>query len=188
MSGQGAEYFEYLRTRSFSGLLYRKYWLYPRLARHLSGRVLDVGCGIGDFLAYRPGTLGVDVNPHAVAWCQRQGLDARLMEVDALPFPDGGFDGVVLDNVLEHLADPARLLAEIHRVLAPGGRLLIGVPGERGYACDPDHKKYYDEQGLLAATQRPAFRPEAFFYMPLKCDWFARRLPQYCLYGVFSKS
>ena len=57
------DYFNYLRGRSRLGLLYRKYWLYPRLNKYLYGDVLDVGCGVGDLLSFRPSTIGVDVNP-----------------------------------------------------------------------------------------------------------------------------
>ena len=186
MSDQ-AYYFNYLRSRSHFGLLYRRYLLYPRLIRHLSGRVLDVGCGIGDFLAFRPGTVGADVNPHAVDWCRQRGLDVRLMAGDRLPFEDDGFDGVVLDNVVEHLREPEALLAEVRRVLVPGGRLLIGVPGSRGYACDPDHKVFYDEVSLERVVGAAGFSGKALFHTPLKSRWLASRLPQYCLYGVYDR-
>jgi len=183
-----ADYFDYLRSRSRLGLLYRRLMLYPRLARHVSGRVLDVGCGIGDFLEFRPGTVGVDVNPHAVEWCRRRGLECRLMEADHLPFPDGGFDGVMLDNVLEHLTAPEPLLDEIRRVLEPGGRLLVGVPGLRGYECDRDHKVYYDEAGLKRVVSDAGFSLKRIFYTPFRSAWVAARLPQFCLYGVFESA
>lgn len=181
-------YFEYLRNRSHLGLLYRLLLLYPRLVRHVLGRVLDVGCGIGDFLAFRPGTVGVDVNPHAVEWCRRRGLDCRLMEADCLPFPDGDFDAVVLDNVLEHLAAPEPLLDEISRVLVPGGRLLVGVPGERGYGCDPDHKVFYGEDDLRRVVGAAGFSCLGVFHTPMKSRWLDSRLPQYCLYGIFERT
>lgn len=183
-----AEYFDYLKGRSVIGLLYRRFWLYPRIARFTLGEVLDVGCGIGDFLAFRPGTIGVDINPHTVEWCRKRGLDARRMEPDSLPFDGGSFDAVVLDNVLEHLADPTALLSEIRRVLKPCGSLIAGVPGKRGYACDPDHKVYYDEAGLSRVMANAHFRTGRIFHMPLHSDWLARNLSQYCLYGVFERS
>ena len=182
-----ADYFNYLRGRGRLGLLYRRFFLYPRLARLLSGRVLDVGCGIGDFLRFRRGTVGVDVNPHAVEWCRQHGMDCQPMESDHLPFVDDSFDGVVLDNVLEHLVRPLPLLAEIHRVLKPGGRLLIGVPGPRGYACDADHKVFYAEADLERALAAADFSMKYIFYTPWKSKWLASRLPQYCLYGVFER-
>ena len=183
-----ADYFEYLRSRSHLGLLYRRLLLYPRLAHYASGRVLDVGCGIGDFLAFRPGTVGVDVNAHAVEWCRRRGLDCRLMEADRLPFLDGGFDGVVLDNVLEHLTAPEPLLNEIYRVLVSGGRLLVGVPGERGYGCDPDHKVFYGDADLRRVVGAAGFACSRLFHTPLKSRWLASWMPQYCLYGVFERT
>ena len=182
-----AEYFSYLRHRSLSGLLYRRFWLYPRLSRDLQDPVLDVGCGIGDFVAYRRGSVGVDVNACAVSWCRRRGLDVRLMEEDRLPFADGSFNSVVLDNVLEHLSEPSKLLAEIRRVLAPGGKLTIGVPGTLGYASDPDHKKFYEESNLKQVLDIAGFSLRDVFFMPMKWKWLDRRLPQYCLYGQFER-
>ncbi len=180
-------YFEYLQSRSRLAWWYRKYYLYPRLGRHLSGRVLDVGCGIGDLLRCRPGTVGVDINPQTVAFCRGQGLDVRLMSPDQLPFDAAAFDSVVLDNVLEHLADPDPLLGEIARVLVPGGRLLVGVPGQRGYAADPDHKIYYDEAGLTDYMTTQGFRLRVLLHAPLRSARLDASMRQYCLYGVFDK-
>ena len=181
------EYFSYLRRRSRLGLLYRRAWLYPRLSRSLEGRVLDIGCGIGDMLRYRPGTVGVDVNTQTVAWCRERGLDARLMEPDRLPFDVAEFDSVVLDNVLEHLSRADPLLCEIHRVLKPRGVVIAGVPGTRGYASDPDHKTFYDATSLVALMQRAGFINERLIQMPLPISLFDRYMRQYCIYGVFRR-
>ena len=180
-------YFSYLRKRSFIGFFYRKFWLYPILRSQLLGQVLDVGCGIGDFLASRPASVGVDINPLAVEWCKKRGLNAELMKVNSLPFEDGNFDCIVLDNVLEHLSEPHELLLEINRVLVSGGRLLVGVPGKSGYACDPDHKVFYDEMGLECLMLSLGFDFKKIFYMPLKNKWLAEHIPQYCIYGIFIK-
>lgn len=181
-------YFDYLRSRGRLGLLYRRMFLYPRLTRYLVGRVLDVGCGIGDFVGFRSDTVGVDVNPHAVEWCLQQGLECKLMETDSLPFPNSSFDGIVLDNVLEHLTAPEPLLSEIRRVLVSGGRLLVGVPGERGYECDPDHKVFYGEADLRRVVGATGFSCRGVFHTPIKSRWLASWLPQYCLYGIFERS
>lgn len=179
------EYFTYLRGRSFKSRVYRHWWLYPRLARHLSGKVLDVGCGIGDMLRYRPNTVGVDINPHTVTWCRQQGLEAHVMEPDRLPFGDGEFEGVIFDNVLEHIAAPQPLLAEARRVLKPGGRVIAGVPGEKGYRSDSDHKVYYDEPGLVRLMEANGFKRHAILRMPLPLPGLSGWMRQYCLYGVF---
>ena len=179
------EYFEYLRRRSRLGLLYRRAWLYPRLSRHLRGVVLDIGCGIGDMLRYRPRTVGVDVNRRTVEFCRQNGLDAHVMEPDHLPFEPNSFDGAVLDNVLEHLSNPDPLLGEAHRVLKPGGTLIAGVPGSRGFASDADHKVFYDAESLSMLMQRSGFTRKRIVRMPLPLPMLDRVMRQYCIYGVF---
>jgi SAM-dependent methyltransferase len=177
------DYSTYLRSRSSLGKLYRERWLYPRLCRLLKGATLDVGCGIGDMLAFRPEAVGVDINEHNVSYCRQHGLDAHLMPIDELPFAEATFDSVLLDNVLEHIADPSPLLKEIRRVLRKGGHVVIGVPGLRGQAADLDHKVFYDEESLRRLASRHGFKVEQFMYVPLWRSMFlSRRLRQYCVF------
>jgi SAM-dependent methyltransferase len=180
------EYFRRLMGRSWRGALYRRHWLYRRIAKRLRGRALDLGCGIGDMLRYRPETVGVDVNPNTVDFCRKEGLHAHRMELNQLPFDDKSFDSVLMDNVLEHIAEPALLLGEVRRVLRFSGRLVVGVPGYRGYSSDPDHKVFYDERGLQQRLASEGFQLREFFYTPLvRSRWLDQRLRQYCIYGVF---
>lgn len=181
-------YFESLKQRKRAGLWYRNLWLYPRICRYLNGRVVDIGCGIGDMVRYRPDTIGVDVNPKAVAFCLRQGLKVELMQPDQLPFPDAAFDGAVLDNVLEHLAKPVALLAETRRVLIPGGTLIVGVPGRRGFASDWDHKQHYPEAGLVQRLQAAGFSLLHAFHQPFRSDFLDRHFRYYAIYGIFQRS
>jgi len=180
-------YFEYLKGRSRLGWLYRRYWLYPRLCRYLDGKALDIGCGIGDFVQHRSETVGVDINPLTVEWCRRRGFDVRQMSYNVLSFQDNSFDSAVLDNVLEHLADPVELLSEIVRVLRPRGSLVVGVPGRRGYMMDSDHKIFYDEATLVSTLASAGFHLQHLFHMPFKSVWLDSRMRQYCLYGVFER-
>jgi SAM-dependent methyltransferase len=183
------QYFSYLMHRSRLGELYRKYWLYPRLSRHLVGTALDIGCGIGDMLAFRPGTVGVDVNARTVEYCSQRGFDAHLMQPDILPFQAGAFDSALLDNVLEHIAEPDRLLEEVYRVVTPGGRLVIGVPGIFGWKSDLDHKVFYDEKTLRECVEKHNFVLAKTFHSPLwRSSWLASRLRQYCVYSVFQRA
>ena len=180
-------YFAYLKTRSWRAQLYRRFILYPLLNRHMTGVALDVGCGLGDMLAFRRNTLGADVNPHAVDHCRSRGFDARLIENGRLPFAAESFDTVVLDNVLEHVPDPEPLMHEIRRVLKAGGRVLVGVPGERGYASDSDHKVYYDESTLTATLASAGFQASRVLHVPCRSRMLSRTLRQYCVYGVFGR-
>lgn len=101
-------------------------------------RLLDCGCGPGTVtLGFRDfvGTgriLGVDVNPRYIEAAKElatrgaaANLDFRVATAYSLPFEDGSFDAVFAHAVLEHLEDPEAALAEMARVLAPGG--VIGV-------------------------------------------------------------
>ena len=62
------DYFNYLRKRSILGLIYRKYYLYPVLQKQLKGNVLDLGCGVGDYLKFNRDAIGVDVNKENIKY------------------------------------------------------------------------------------------------------------------------
>ena len=181
------DYFECLARRKRAGLWYRDLWLYPRICGHLTGTVLDVGCGIGDLVRHRPQTIGVDVNPKAVAFCQSQGLDVQRMQPDRLPFTDCVFDGAVLDNVLEHLERPEPLLADVRRVLKTGGHFVVGVPGKRGFDSDSDHKLHYTEPALIDAIRRAGFELSRTFHQPFRSRLLDRHFRYYAIYGVFRR-
>jgi len=98
-------------------------------------RALDLGCGQGEFTAViaaaGASVVGVDVAEAALERARRRHpeLELRLVPVEGpLPFPDGAFDLVWSSEVIEHVADTARWLSEVRRVLAPGGRLLLTTP------------------------------------------------------------
>jgi len=181
-------YFQHLKRRRISGFLYRKFWLYPVLNRILKGKTLDVGCGIGDMLKFRANTVGVDINDKTVEYCRGLGLDAHVMKVDELPFKDESFDSVVMDNVLEHIADPNRILSEVRRVLVQNGILVVGVPGERGFNMDSDHKVFYDERKLTLSLTQNGFLKRRLIRMPFPIPFGGRFIKIYCLYGVFKKT
>ncbi len=91
-------------------------------------RVLDAGCGDGIFARAiaAPVVIGVDSSPAMVERARSRGVDARLATIEELPFADGEFDVVVCNWVLYHLEDLERGIAELARVVRPGGR-FVGV-------------------------------------------------------------
>ncbi|MCU1640470.1 MAG: methyltransferase type 11 [Nocardia sp.] len=106
------------------------------LAGDVTGqRILDAGCGSGPlFAALRDrGAIvtGIDASAGMLELARRRlGADADLRVADLanpLPFPDDAFDDVVASLVLHYLQDWAQTLAELRRVLTPGGRLLVSV-------------------------------------------------------------
>jgi SAM-dependent methyltransferase len=95
-------------------------------------RVLDLGCRYGALTrAYAEGNevVGVDVDREALAEAAKLGIETRWVDVEQpLPFGDASFDVVVAGELLEHVRDPGRLVADARRVLRPGGRLVGSVP------------------------------------------------------------
>lgn len=95
-------------------------------------RVLDLGCRDGALAkAYLDGNeiVGVDADREALADAAKLGIETHWADLDQpLDFADGSFDVVVAGELLEHLRDPLRLVAEIRRVLQPGGTFIASVP------------------------------------------------------------
>lgn len=96
------------------------------------GRVLEVGCGWGElaeWIARETGAdvVAVDLSPRMVELASERGIDATVADVQELPFADGAFDVVVAAWMLYHVPDLQRGLAEITRVLRPGGTLVAAT-------------------------------------------------------------
>ncbi len=105
--------------------------LFHGIRRHapaLKGRMMDFGCGEKPYrdLFQVEEYIGVDI---AVS-----GHGTEATEVDVfydgrhIPFPDAHFDSVLASEVFEHVFNLDEILAELHRVLKPGGRMLITIP------------------------------------------------------------
>jgi len=106
-------------------------------------RVLDVGSGVKPYFPffepYAAKFVSVDIaNPAA-------DLEGA---VEDLPVPDGSFDVVICNQVLEHCADPAQAVRELRRVVAPGGRVLASTHGVQVYHPAPDDLWRWTHAGL----------------------------------------
>jgi SAM-dependent methyltransferase len=102
-------------------------------------RVLEVGCGMGQFaerVARELDTdlVAIDLAPRMVDLARERGIAARVGDVQALRFADGEFDCVVANWMLYHVPDLDAGVRELARVLRPGGRLVAATLGEENLA------------------------------------------------------
>jgi ubiquinone/menaquinone biosynthesis C-methylase UbiE len=107
----------------------------------LPSTILDVGCGTGALAGFFPAEsyLGIDCSPTYVSTAGKKHSHHRFAVADAtqLPLSDCSFDGVVICGVLHHLSDETtqQVLAEVARVLKPGGRFVVweDIPSRRAW-------------------------------------------------------
>jgi SAM-dependent methyltransferase len=116
-------------------------------------RVLDYGCADVPYRRFFPAAveyLAADLpgNPHATV---------LLLADGTLPLEDASVDAVLSTQVLEHVTDPARYLAECLRVLRPGGRMLLSTHGLMVYHPDPDDYWRWTGAGLRRALREAGF-------------------------------
>ena len=117
-----------------------RYAFAARLARRK--RVLDIGCGAGygsaELSLTAGSVVGIDIAADAVGYAadhyQRPNLTFQVAGAAELPFPDASFDLVVAFEVIEHLRDWERLIAEARRVLTPSGQFVVSTPNKAYYA------------------------------------------------------
>jgi SAM-dependent methyltransferase len=115
--------------------LFERRLAFLRAEVHAGDRVLDIGCGTGEFTAALAEagarSVGVEVATAAVerARARHPGVAFQLVPFDGpLPFEDGSFELAWASEVIEHVADTARWLSEVRRVLVSTGRLLVTTP------------------------------------------------------------
>jgi SAM-dependent methyltransferase len=109
------------------------------------GAVLDVGCGS----AKHPGAVGLDISSDT---------DADIVhDLDAFPYPveDGAFDQILLQDVIEHVAEPYRVFAELHRIARPGARIQLRTPHFSSVLAygDPTHRHYFSSIAIRSLAE-----------------------------------
>jgi SAM-dependent methyltransferase len=166
--------------------------LEPIFLEHIprGGRVLDAGCGRSLFTEIRPrwpfSIVASDVDHDLLKSRRAEFGDLRFLVADAqpLPFRDGAFDAVFAGELIEHLPDPRRGVAEFRRVLKHGGTLILTTPNRRRLAnladgsarpYSPDHlsELSYDELRDLLAGEGFAIRRVTGLHLELLLNWFS---------------
>ena len=164
------KYHEYLLKESFFGFIYRRFILYPTLKLLTGNEFLDVGCGVGIFLSFgSEKSIGLDINPYNIKKINsNKNSKAFLINKDGtFPIKDSSINTIICDQVIEHIDDPNKILSEISRIIKKNGRIIIGLPMEKGYKADPDHKKFYNIKTIKEITKKFQMKYTFHFYFPL---------------------
>jgi len=96
------------------------------------GRLLDVGCGNGRYLRTMRSlgwqVEGVELNRQSAEFCRSTGLSVHNGDLASAQFPSASFDVITARHVIEHIPTPQRFMAELARLLKPGGSLVVETP------------------------------------------------------------
>ena len=138
-----------------------------------SGRLLDVGCGAGLFLeaARERGydVAGVDLSPVPVGYARDTfGLDVATGSLYEYATPTGAFDVATIFQTVEHDPTPGALTAELFRILAPGGVLMVTTPAADGFVArvmgrrwfgyrNVEHVSFFSRRSLRHALENAGF-------------------------------
>lgn len=169
------EYFEYLKKRSLLERFLRKY-LYKELFKEIEGSTLDVGCGIGEFIENIPNSVGIDINPYCVKYCNQKGLNVIKNSATKIRFKNEHFNTIICVHLLEHLKRPEDAIKEMYRKLKPNGKLIIVVPTECGYKRDKTHKTFLFKENIRELLEKNNFKIKRMYYYPFASKFMRERL------------
>lgn len=152
---------------------------------HPPGRWLDIGCGAGTYtrLLHSEGhqVVGLDYSPPSLHKAQGRspaGIPWLAADIHRLPLPDAVADGVLCFGVMQALAGPQEALAEIHRVLRPGGEAWVDALNarclptvwrehRRRRAGAPPHLRYDAPEAFLESARAAGLAPVDLHWLPL---------------------
>jgi 2-polyprenyl-3-methyl-5-hydroxy-6-metoxy-1,4-benzoquinol methylase len=162
-------------------------------------RVLDVGCSKGGLFRLLPvgSILYLGVEPHLEDFKEAQRLGVPVLNLDALKAikeTRDQFDFVIYADVLEHIANPEKILIETHRVMAPGSKVIVSVPniahfsirllllfGKWNYTqrgiLDNTHLRFFTRKSLGQFARKNDYKVVRWFYTPIPIEALPIRLP-----------
>lgn len=175
---------------------------YVWAASLVAGRILDVACGTGHgsaLLAARCVVEGVDRDPEAVAVARTRVArgDFQVATIPPLPFADERFDAAVSFETLEHIEADRHFVAELRRVVKPGGLVLISSPNRAATSPNdipppnPYHVREYLLPDFIVLMREAGFTDVEVWHQRRERQWMAEhlaaavlaRVPRLCVMG-----
>jgi 2-polyprenyl-3-methyl-5-hydroxy-6-metoxy-1,4-benzoquinol methylase len=117
-----------------TGLITEKQAIHTRYLDNQSvGNLLEIGCGSGDYMKDMQNlgwtVEGVEIDPIACRYAREVNfLKVYEGTVECANYPDNNFDAIVMNHVIEHVYDHVELLKECHRIIKPGGKVIVITP------------------------------------------------------------
>lgn len=119
----------------------RARWIITQLQTKPGDKIVDLGCGNGYYLylldnlpVRKLSVVGIDSDANALQavneYVRNRNISFKKANLEQIPFRDESFDRAIISEVIEHVENPSKVLAEIHRVLKPGGILLLTTPNK----------------------------------------------------------
>ncbi len=147
------------------------------VARPLAGRplarMLEIGCGPGFYVhgAVQLGieARGIDLDPGAVEFGRSRGLALSQATIEESGFEDGKFDLVLLAQIIEHVPDPHDFLERVHRLLAPGGVVIVETPNAS--SLEHVHRRLFVEAYPKLADDNPGLSRAARAWLAATRPW-----------------
>lgn len=184
------------RSRHPMRRLVKAFYL-SNILRDVRGTAIDFGCGAGQLLErLPPGSVGLEVNQHLVEELRSSGLTVcqargEMQDFELSGLAAGSFRTLVIAHVLEHLPDPVAALRVLLAACLRLGieRVVVVVPGAKGYASDRTHKTFIDRTYL--ETHMPqiseGFVRSSLSYFPGPWGWVGRHFVFHEMKVIFDR-
>ena len=156
MSGWAINFLNLYRRQEFKPGLIGLHRAIAEMAPRLEGRLLDVGCGGKPYQSLFPVIeyIGLEIDTPEIRALKQADY---YYDGESFPFTEQCFDGVICNQVLEHVFIPDQFLGEIQRVLKPGGKLLLTIPFVWDEHEQPWDYARYSSFGLKRLLEKNGF-------------------------------
>jgi len=155
---------------------------YPKILNQFdSGKIVDLGCGTGEFLKFlqiqKRDFSGIDNNPYLVKKCTDMGFKVNLDDVTKFESIErGSVENALCDNVLEHLdmQQINEFFLTIKQKMSAHGNLVIVVPDKKGFKHDPTHKTFVDKNIIETMCSKHGIQLKNNFCHPVNSTFIGK--------------